>query len=62
MSELEQDHEMIKQSMESHTSAFEHHAKIMQELEAAGFKPNPVPQIGFEQATPPSAKTCMYFL
>lgn len=60
MSELEKDRALIKQSMESATSAFEHHAKIMQELESSGFKPNPIPQVGIEQPAPPT-KTCVYF-
>lgn len=61
MSELEKDRDLIKHCMESEASAFKHHAKIMQELDSAGFKPNPVPQIGIEQSTPPP-KTCVYFL
>lgn len=60
MSELEKDRVLIKQSMESGTSAFEHHAKIMQELESSGFKPNPIPQVGVEQQAP-SIKNCVYF-
>lgn len=42
-------HELDKQSSKFRISAFEHHAKIMKELDAMGFKPNPVPQIGIER-------------
>ena len=60
MPELEKDRTLIQQSMEAATSAFEHHTKIMQELELSGFKPNPIPQVGIEQPSP-QTKTCVYF-
>lgn len=60
MSDLEHDRALLEESIKSETSAFEHHAKIMGELESTGFKPNPVPQVGFEQPSPPPAKACFY--
>ena len=45
MSERTKDYDMFKEIASQNTEAFRHHAAIMNELNKAGFKPNPVPQV-----------------